>query len=312
MQRSKGKILVVRGGAIGDFVLTLPVLSALRQQFADTQLELLGYPHIARLALAGGLIDQLQSIDARALASFFAQGGELNEELAAYFRGFNVVISFLYDPDRIFQTNVARCSNAQFIAGPHRPNDDSPVHATEVFLKPLERLAIFNADPVPRLHILDDADERRGNGEPKAARIVAVHPGSGSESKNWPESKWAQLLSRAAALEELGFLLIGGEAEGTRLARLAAPLPPHRLQIAQSLPLVEVAARLQRCILFVGHDSGISHLAAAVGLKGMILWGPSNRRIWSPRTDNFIFLEHPNGLHHLAVETVTERLEDLV
>ena len=51
----KNRILVIRGGAIGDFILTLPVLSALRQQFPETQIEVIGYPHIVQLAVAGGL-----------------------------------------------------------------------------------------------------------------------------------------------------------------------------------------------------------------------------------------------------------------
>src|SRR5579859_6931112 len=111
-------MLVIRGGAIGDFILTLPVLAALRQQFPRTHLEVLGYPHIAQLALAGGLVTRVQSIEARALAGFFARNGELAEELADYFSEFDVIVSYLFDPDEIFQKNVARCTQAQFIAGP--------------------------------------------------------------------------------------------------------------------------------------------------------------------------------------------------
>ncbi len=77
MTQPHGKILVIRGGAIGDFILTLPVLAALRRQFPRTHLEVLGYPHIAGLALAGGLVQRVQSIEARALAGFFARNGTL-------------------------------------------------------------------------------------------------------------------------------------------------------------------------------------------------------------------------------------------
>src|SRR5947208_13533556 len=138
-----GKILVIRGGAIGDFILTLPVFAALRRQFPGTRLEILGYPHIAHLALAGGLADEVWSIEARALAGFFARRGQLDERLADYFAGFAVILSFLYDPDGIFRENVACCSKAQFIAGPHRPDQRLNRHATEVLLEPLVRLAIF-------------------------------------------------------------------------------------------------------------------------------------------------------------------------
>jgi len=97
-RRPRGKILVIRGGAIGDFILTLPVFAALRRHFPATHLEVLGYPHIAQLSLAGGLVDAVHSIEARPLAGFFARGGELDEHLTNYFAGFAVVISFLYDP----------------------------------------------------------------------------------------------------------------------------------------------------------------------------------------------------------------------
>src|SRR5262245_44744075 len=112
-----GRILVIRGGALGDFVLTLPVLSALRNQFPRAQLEGLGYPHIARLALAGGLADVVHPIEARALAGFFARDGALDSAMATFFSGFAVILSFLYDPDGIFRENVGRCSAAQFIQG---------------------------------------------------------------------------------------------------------------------------------------------------------------------------------------------------
>jgi len=144
----ENKILVIRGGAIGDFILTLPVLAALRKQFPNTRLEVLGYPHIAQLALAGGLADDVRPIESRALAGFFARDGELDAALQSYFDSFAIIVSFLYDPDRIFLANIARCSRAQFIVGPHRPDESAGLHATEVFLKPLEGLAIFDADPV--------------------------------------------------------------------------------------------------------------------------------------------------------------------
>src|SRR5271157_4348168 len=118
----RGKILVIRGGAIGDFILTLPALAALRQQFPEAFLEVLGYPHIVQLALTAGLVDCARSIDARPLASFFARNGDLAEEMRDYFSEFDLILSYLYDPDDIFRTNVGRCSPAQFIAGPHRPD----------------------------------------------------------------------------------------------------------------------------------------------------------------------------------------------
>src|SRR5215475_11422579 len=143
MAQLQAKILVIRGGAIGDFILTLPALAALRRQFPETHLEVLGYPHIAQLAVAGGLVNRVQPIEARGLAGFFARHGELAEDLVDYFSEFDLIVSYLYDPDGIFEANVRRCTNRQFVAGPHRPQENASLHASKVYLKPLERLAIF-------------------------------------------------------------------------------------------------------------------------------------------------------------------------
>src|SRR5207245_11414227 len=98
-----------------------------------------------------------------------------------------------------------------------------------------------------------------------AGKVLALHPGSGDERKNWPEANWADLLHYLIQATDLKLLVIGGEAEGERLQRLAAALPPVRTRVAQSLPLIDLARLLQGCAAFIGHDSGISHLAAAVG-----------------------------------------------
>ena len=325
MTPGHGKILVIRGGAIGDFILTLPVFAALRRQFPGAPLEILGYPHIAQLALAGGLADEVCSIEARALAGFFARRGQLDERLADYFAGFAVIISYLFDPDDIFQENVARCSKAQFIVGPHRPDERSALHATESLLKPLERLAVFAADSVPRLKVEQASRLSPGRAGSNAAQKIvgsplqnedrqdagpalALHPGSGSERKNWPEENWFRLIQHLQVATKLNFLLVGGEVELDRLRRLSAALHPDRVQLAQCLPLSELAQRLRRCAGFIGHDSGITHLAAAVGLSVLVFWGETNETIWCPRGERVTVLRSPEGLQGLSVERALDEL----
>lgn len=302
--RSQGKILVIRGGAIGDFVLTLPVLQALRRQFPGTHLEVLGYPHIASLALHGGLADAVRPIEARALAGFFADMGDLDDATGQYFAGFHLIVSYLYDPDGFFAENVKACSKAQFIAGPHRPDEAKGVHATEVFLRPLERLAIFEADPVPSLRIVGEA--------PSPAPTLAVHPGSGSEKKNWSPPHWSKFLAHAMSATDWNVLLVGGEAEGSRVQALAEALPSSRVTVMQSQPLAEVAKRLRHCLGFVGHDSGITHLAAAVGLTGLALWADTSEAVWHPRSPAFRVLRSADGLAHLSPETAFNVLKNVL
>lgn len=296
----KGRILVIRGGAIGDFVLTLPVFAALRRQFPENHLEVLGYPHIAGLAQAGGLVDAARPLESRALAGFFARGGCLDPGWSAYFAGFHLIISFLYDPDDLFRQNVERVSKAQYLPGCHRPDDTLSRHATDQLLQVLERLAVFDADPQPRLPLEGIA----------ACDRVALHPGSGSGRKNWPERAWRELVESLVVGRGLPVLLVGGEAEAERLDRLPRGLPPARVELLRSRPLPEVARRLAGCRGFVGHDSGISHLAAAVGLPGLVLWGPTVRSVWQPRSPRFQVLEGDPELSGLEARTVLASLDD--
>jgi ADP-heptose:LPS heptosyltransferase len=293
----QGSILVIRGGAIGDFILTLPVLSALRRAFPQTRLEVLGYEHIANLAKTGGLADEVHPLGSRPLASFFGQDAPLPDELAAFFARFDLIISYLFDPDGIFRDNVKRCSQAQFIAGPHRPQEAEPVHATAVFLQPLEKLAIWDADPTPRLAIPPEK-------LPGDLRPLAFHPGSGSDKKNWPEARWEELVKRFETRTKKHLLLVGGEAEGDRLERLSSQATSDRVSQARHLPLPQLAARLAACEAFAGHDSGITHLVAALGLPVVALWGPTNEAVWKPRSERVKILKNPGGLEGITVEEV--------
>jgi heptosyltransferase-2 len=82
--------------------------------------------------------------------------------------------------------------------------------------------------------------------------------------------------------------------------------------VAQSLPLAELARRLAGCRAFIGHDSGISHLAAAVDLPCLVLWGDTAESIWRPPSEKVIVLRHPGGLARLPVTEVAEQLRGLL
>ncbi|HEY3914754.1 MAG TPA: glycosyltransferase family 9 protein [Verrucomicrobiae bacterium] len=294
------KILVMRGGALGDFVLTLPVLAALRGRFPGCSIEILGNTKFAALAIAGGLTEGVMAIESPALAGFFAAKEKLREEMVEYFRGFDLFVSYLYDPERIFQGNVGICNPARFIAGPHRPDEALHMHATEILLRPLEAVGIRDADRTPRLLI---------EGDSVNYNFIAMHPGSGSERKNWPEEAWGELLRLICVNTTIKVLLIGGEAEGERCQRLAAALPATRVAVAQDLPIVALAGRMKGCAGFVGHDSGISHLAAALGLPGLVLWGETSETTWRPMSDQFDLIRDARGLAHLPVLTVWNHLK---
>jgi heptosyltransferase-2 len=142
--------------------------------------------------------------------------------------------------------------------------------------------------------------------------MLALHPGSGSEKKNWPEEHWGELIRQLIERTDIAVLLVGGEAEGDRLRRLSANIPLARLQPAQGLSLTELAGRLQTCRGFIGHDSGITHLAAALGLPGLVLWGDTNETVWRPQGGRMVVVRGVDGLRGIAVDSVMCRLRELV
>ena len=117
---SMNRILIIRGGAIGDFVLTLPAIKLLRDRFPNAHIEILGYKHIAALAEKRFYADAIRSLESGELARFFAKDSELPTECANYFASFDLVVSYLFDPDGIFQTNLKRAGARTFLAGPSK------------------------------------------------------------------------------------------------------------------------------------------------------------------------------------------------
>ncbi len=295
------RILVIRGGALGDFILTLPVLKALRDAHPLAHIEILGYAHIAALADNRFYANAVRSIEYGGLSRFFARGSELPADLTEYFSGFDLIISFLFDPDLIFQTNLERAGAGDIITGPAKPNEHScaarqladPVVADLGLALESTSAAVYPSSQDREIAM----EFRKGLRTP----IIAIHPGSGSEAKNWPLPNWIELGHRL--IDASGFagslLFITGEADATQAARLQSTWSDSRVRFAHNLPLPHLAAILEQTV-FVGHDSGISHLAAAAGANCVLLFGPTNPRVWAP-----------TGNHVQVISAPGEKMENI-
>ena len=299
------RILVIRGGAIGDFILTLPALKALRDARPHAHIEILGYKHIAALAENRFYAQAVRSIEYGPLARFFARNSELPAEMADYFASFDLVVSYLYDPDRIFETNLRRCGVENLICGPSRVAENAG-HAARQLARPIEELGINVVDLAEK--VFPSMEDRKFAREFLASMpqpIIAIHPGSGSREKNWPLENWIALFSSSNRFEEFERLVvISGEADGAQTEQLERDWKNRGVRFARNLPPPHLAAVLERST-FIGHDSGISHLAAAAGADCILLFGPTNPEIWAPKNENVQILRPPSGmLDDLRIETV--------
>ncbi|MFL6515278.1 MAG: glycosyltransferase family 9 protein [Chthoniobacterales bacterium] len=305
------RILVMRGGAIGDFVLTLPALKALREAFPSAQLDILGYKHIAAVAERRFYADAVRSIEYGPLAGFFARSGDLDEELRNYFASFDLVISYLYDPDGILRQNLERSGVRHIVFGPATIRSGS--HATHQLGRPVEQIGVSVTDYVPRLFPAAEDVAFAREFVPGDSQIIAIHIGSGSPKKNWAVQHWLELGDSLLATDgwstlRRSLIVVSGEADETELAAVKAHWADNDVKFATNLPLPKLAAVLGQCV-FIGHDSGISHVAAAAGAKSVVLFGPTDPGIWAPRGSDVRIIEAPNcDLSALPVAAVIEAL----
>jgi ADP-heptose:LPS heptosyltransferase len=110
-----------------------------------------------------------------------------------------------------------------------------------------------------------------------------LHPGSGSKKKVWPLERF---LSLAQILQDRfgsKILVILGPAEGSEVEKAFEGLDPRTFIPLKGLSLLQVASVMEGCRLFIGNDSGISHLSSALGIPTIALFGPTDPKAWSPR-----------------------------
>ena len=274
------RFLLLRGGAIGDFIATLPVLQALRAQWPGARIDIWGYPHIAELAVAGGWAETVVSLDRAEMARFFVPVPEFSEAQVAAVRSYDILFNYLHDPVGQVRSNLLLAGARQVVSG-------SPIirhgHAIPFLLEPLRTLALYETDLVPELDFSGEARaaaRRRLRALGLRGRAVAVHPGSGSPAKNWPAARYVDVVRRLRD-EGREVVAVLGEADAAEAAVLARELP--ELPVLAGLSLVDLGAALAECRAFLGNDSGIAHLAAAAGLPVVVLFGPSDPETWAPR-----------------------------
>jgi heptosyltransferase-2 len=170
----------------------------------------------------------------------------------------------------------------------------------------MEQLGINVADFAERIFpSIEDREFAREFLASTMPPIIAIHPGSGSHEKNWPLENWIGLFLPGSRFADLkGLVVISGEADEAQTDELDREWKNRGVRFARNLPLPSLAAVLDRSI-FIGHDSGISHLAAAAGANCILLFGPTDPDVWAPRNENARVLRAPNArLSDLRIEHV--------
>jgi heptosyltransferase-3 len=286
---SMEKIIVFRPGALGDTLLAFPALAALRRAFPGAWLGAVGNAPALALARAAGLADEAMPFDLPCWAELFAEEGMRSVEARQMLNGAKLAVVWLRDPDGLAARNLRASGISLVASAPGRPPEGVRVHAADYLLATLAPVIGDLALAPASMPALTPSAEDCAWAETEWARRglldapgLVLHPGSGGRAKCWPPERFAALAGRFIAAG-WRVLVIEGPADSLAALQTLALLPTDAAQSAAGLSLPQLAALLARATLFIGNDSGVSHLSALLGTPTLALFGPTDPAIWAPR-----------------------------
>jgi ADP-heptose:LPS heptosyltransferase len=270
-------ILIIRPGAIGDALLSFPVLKALREHYTGAHITLVSNAQVLPLALAFGVADEVGDYQDIQWSELFSSNG--TPALQELLQQIELAICWLRDPGGMVERNLRMNGIRRLIIAPGRPPEGARVHVVE-YLAQTAGLSIKRSQwSLPLL------STNPASLEDPARDYVAIHPGSGGPQKCWPVNHFAAVIERLWQ-QNRPVLLLAGPADTERVRDLinlvATPPRPEMFKTLTNAPLLEVARHLQPCRCYLGNDSGITHLAAMLGVPTVALFGPSDPAVWEP------------------------------
>jgi ADP-heptose:LPS heptosyltransferase len=269
------RIGVLFPGALGDFICFLPALQKLALS-ADA--DLFARSEFADIVPSGVTV---RSLECSEITRLFAADTAGDQQWQNFFAGYAAVYSWLgYQQSEFVQqlTSLA-CGRARIY--PFQPTNSS-IHQTDYYLSCIGCDSAVSLEPEVKLRAEGVAwcGEFCANDALRRRPLLVIAPGSGAREKNWPEDFFLAIVKWWREAFNGVVVLLTGPVEEERggVERLRASC-----LVASDLTLSQATALLARSDVYLGNDSGITHLAAAAGTRTIALFGPSNTRQWAPR-----------------------------
>jgi ADP-heptose:LPS heptosyltransferase len=293
--------LIVRLGALGDTLLLEPVLAALRAGLPGLDWELLGTPPQARL-----LQHHLALIHDAGEARFsplFVQD-PLNRDLEELLRRF--ARALVLSSNESLRQHLSACIPETLSAAP-LPAPEDPISVIDYSLETLRPwpIDLEGARRTPQLAAWQPAEWAVSSDE------IVLAPGAGSAAKRWPLDRWGKL-AQELQLPRARWTILLGPAEADLREEARSLAEAIGAEVLDTPELESLPARLARSRLFVGNDSGPTHLAAATGCPTLALFGPHSQPRWEPRGARVMVVRAYAGWESAAPEAVARRATELV
>jgi lipopolysaccharide heptosyltransferase II len=296
------KILIRATNWIGDAIMALPALRAVRQQFPDAKIAILARPHVADLYRGQNISDDLMAYDPK--GSHAGLGGR--ERLAQELRAQNFDVALLLQnafdaawlvwragiPQRI---GYARDGRSLLLTKriPVPKLGEILPHEQFYYLELLRRVGWINSLPQESCAKLDVSQQHARRAEEllisagarkKVVRIAIGAGASYGSAKCWPPDRFADFVNRFRLHTDADVILFGTSAEQQVSDAIAAGINGPSISLVGKTTTADLPALLSPCQLFVGNDSGAMHVAAAVGLPVVAVFGPTDPHGTAPIT----------------------------
>ncbi|MBI5375527.1 MAG: glycosyltransferase family 9 protein [Candidatus Schekmanbacteria bacterium] len=290
------KVLIIFPGSLGDFIAFLLPLKAIRDKFQSSHIELICNSDFSEIAKKGSRPDRVSSISQAGISGLFINLPQCNQKFKDYLSGFDLIISYLDDEEGTFSGNLRNLSSGTVISTKGNIRKLMKNNLYSHYFSPLRPLGIKPSLSNDHLifaenEILKGKSFLNDLGYCDTDKIFLIHPGSGSSVKNWKIENYLQLADKIR--KSCGFkpLFIIGPAEEYLIEPIGYKHPV--IENVNLLTLSSVMATVSANEgAFIGNDSGISHLAAAVGLKCYMIFGPTDPELWAPPFNNVTIIRN--------------------
>ncbi|HEY3198023.1 MAG TPA: glycosyltransferase family 9 protein [Nitrospirales bacterium] len=287
MDRTVNSLLVVHPGSLGDTILALPVLAALKERHHPASLHLIGHPSLVDVLPGRTVIDAMHSIEGPQYRELLGGSERMRPAMVEFFRPFGLIVVWAADHTGSVRATLECLGISRVVVRSPGLREDTNQHATDRFRGTVEDL--LPTEELPESGLTPTENDRRSGArwllthgiDPESEHIIAVHAGSGSVSKCWPSDRFAVVI-RALLRHRIRVVLIQGPAD-EEMTQAVARQVPVSLPRLRNASLATVVGVLSICDGFLGNDSGITQLATASGMPTVAVFGPTDPRIWGYR-----------------------------
>ncbi len=279
---ASSRACVIFPGALGDFVCFLPALQVLRR---DCEIDLFARSEFADIVPSGV---RVRALECAVISNLFIDAAPQTPGRQTYFGAYRALYSWLGSQQPVFvQRLQTDCAGRAKIFPFHPPAQI--YHQSDYYLRCLAVPECTARAPTIELHAeaIAWSDKFRREHSLDSCAVLALAPGSGAREKNWPEEFFLAVAKWWRASTGGAVILLVGPVESERGG--IDGLRQHCL-VARDLSLAQLAALLSHSDVYLGNDSGVTHLAAAVGVPTFALFGPSDPRQWAPRGKSVVVL----------------------